>query len=126
MALPDYTTQDAATYKANIDAALPLNTITIDIGDWDMNADDTTTVSHGLTASKIRTAIVTIINDASNDWVNLIVSEANDVSTTTSSTLIRWNSTQFTLSRARGGFFDSVLHDSTSFNRGWITIQYTD
>jgi len=36
------------------------------------------------------------------------------------------NATQVGLVRAAGGTTDSANYDSTSFNRGWLVIEYVD
>jgi len=43
---------------------------------------------------------------------------------TANDNMIRTNATEVTIQRETGGVFDSVDFNSTSFNRGWVTIQY--
>lgn len=124
MALPDYTTQDAATYKANIDAtaaehdaAFVVNTAPpINIGDWDMDATGSIAINHGIADyTKIRTINVMIRQNAGT----LVVFHAQQNTAAA-------GATQITLSREAGGIFDNTNYDSTSYNRGFITITYID
>ena len=95
----------------------------IEIGDWDMDATATVNITHGLPDfTKIRTIFAMIRND--ND-LNYITLERTDlVGSTTDGIIDVINTTTIRLSRTTSGFFDNTLHDSTSFNRGWITIDY--
>ena len=126
MALPDYTTQDAATYKANIDAALILNTKVIEIGTWDMVADSAAVFAHGITnaPSRIRSVKVIIRNDSAliiYDFTNINAAE-------TAGRVITIETTNIVLGRSTNGYFDDTNFDTMGDdgNRGWVTIQYTD
>ena len=100
-----------------------LNTEVIDIGDWNMDSTSAIFVAHGLTLSTIRSIQCIIRNDAATVFSNL----AADWSTAgTSGTEISANSTNVELVRQNAGPFDNSNYNSTSYNRGWITIQYTD
>ena len=54
--------------------------------------------------------------------------EAKDLNTTngcgTGSNGIEILTSSIRLSRETSGTFDNALYDATSFNRGWLTIQY--
>ena len=93
----------------------------IDIGDWDMDATATKAVAHGLDRSKIRSIVVMARNDAEQLYPlpELIVGTVGNGLSYVDSVLIN-------LRREDTGFFDSVNFDSTSYNRGWITIIYVD
>ena len=97
------------------DQNVKLNTKVLSIGDWEMIGDPTTTIAHGLTLDKIRGVGVTIRNDATSKQDDLSFSGSNSRGTTL-----------ITLSRVSSGLFDSTDYDSTSYNRGWVTIQYVD
>jgi len=95
----------------------------INIGDWQMNTDDTVVVAHGLSNyKKIRSVSVVIRDDndvnyfdfASTVTAGFAPCGAINGITVTSITLFRYNL----------GTFKSNDFDSTSYNRGWITIQY--
>lgn len=99
----------------------PYLTKEIEIGDWNMDATSLVLVNHGLTFSKIRAVRTTIRTDDDDDLVNL------EVTNSTTSAIggdITTGTTQVALARATGGFFDQALFDATSFNRGWIIIEY--
>jgi len=102
--------------KSYIDTAIAgLNTKIISIGDWNMDSTASVTVSHGLLSTSIRTmtALIrddggVIVNSFNNDGAALIQASASDI--------VLWRTTS--------GVFDSTAYDSTSFNRGFITIEY--
>jgi hypothetical protein len=93
----------------------------VNIGDWNMDADASKNVAHGLADfKKIRGIDVIIRNDSdtapyhhisgsdgsNNVWVNGI------------------DNSNIGLTRLVLGIFDSASYDSTSYNRGWVTITY--
>lgn len=95
----------------------------ISIGDWDMDATVTVAISHGLTAAKIRTVSVSVANDLDTLYYQAGYSSGGAevdlwVSVITGS--------EVNLTRRANGNFDNTNFDSTSYNRGWITIQYID
>jgi len=95
----------------------------VEIGDWDMDAAGTKLFSHGISATQIVAVNVLIRNDADN------ISESLDTSqngSTTSSGWFQMLSTQIYLYRTPSGYFDHVDYDSTSYNRGWVTIWYIE
>jgi len=99
-----------------------LNTKVIDIGDWNMDVLIAVSVIHGLTSSKIRAISVLIRHD--ND-INVIGFPADDAAST-SDEFASFDTVNIVLSRGTAGYFDNTGYDSTSYNRGWITIQYVD
>lgn len=105
-------------------AATLLNTKVIDIGDWDMNTDASKAVSHGLAGSlsKIRTIKVLIRNDAGTNYYDFDSENQNG----TTAKQAYADVSNMVLTRATSGIFDNGSFGSTSYNRGWITIQYTD
>lgn len=119
---------DAGGYYAatEVEAALQevvekvgvLNTKILDIGDWNMNVsvagDPSVTVAHVLTQSKIRAINIIIRSDEVGGASTYYSYEgtADDVN--------------IYIASAVGGQFDNGSFDDTSYNRGWITIQYTD
>lgn len=134
MALPDYTTQDAATYKANIDSTAAdhdssikvgtLNTKVIDIGDWNMDSTVFVNVAHGLPDyTKIRSISALIRRDDDSTYYDFATADNNTAGTNSG---LNASTTNINLSRATGGTFDGINFNATTFNRGWIVIQYTD
>lgn len=102
-------------------------TIKIEMGDWDMDASSNILVVHGIPdKKKIRgvTAIVRDDNDSSYfDFATRNMETAGSVAPFDFGINLS-NATQITLVRSALGAFNAVLYDSTSFNRGWITITY--
>ncbi|MCK5016350.1 MAG: hypothetical protein KAS32_04685, partial [Candidatus Peribacteraceae bacterium] len=108
-----------ATSESIIDqgSGQKIQTKIIDIGDWDMVATITKSVAHGVTFANIRHVGVLIRND---DDISLYMFErGQDLYTTIDSTYAN-------LTRRVGSMFDDVAFDSTSYNRGWITIGYIE
>jgi len=95
---------------------------TIKIGDWDMDSTASITKAHGLTASKIRKVDAVIINDDSTIYMPI----DSYYNYNAPNGCISYQATNIVLSRIASGAFDSTDYNSTSFNRGWITIEYVD
>lgn len=100
---------------------LPL-TKTIAIGDWDMDATASVSITHGLTLSKILNAYAFINDDASSTRY-LITETDQDISVGSAGLAI--TSTQVVLNRLTGGIFDTTNFNATSFNRGNVIVEYT-
>jgi hypothetical protein len=104
--------------------AAPLYTTkTINIGDWNMDTTSTITVAHGLSSTEwktIKSVNVFIRNDF--DLENRILDGYNSSGTGGVGII---DSTNIGLERVTGGIFDSVEFQNTSYNRGYVTIQYT-
>lgn len=101
----------------NVDSVDGVHTKIVDIGDWNMDSDITTTVAHGMADYKnIRAVFATIRRD----------DDARNYDLLAAGSPTYWDATDITLQRGTAGVFDSTDFDSTSFNRGWITIQYVD
>lgn len=122
------TSQEQTTYgelKAQILAG-QATTKTLDIGDWNIPNDRFVTVLHGLTLTEwktIRTVNVIIRSDADTKYVPLASISAYAGVIDGGVTYI--DSSGIQISRTDGGEFDNAAYSTTSFNRGWITIEYT-
>ena len=112
--LPDNDANGYQLYEA-LRVIIPTREKIINIGDWDMDATDFVNVAHGLSIASIRSWSVTIISDSSGTFRNL-----------TEAGFLSIGSTNVNLNRDFGGVFDSTGYDSTSFNRGYISIRYVD
>jgi len=113
-------TQQSA--KAYVDGrTASMNTKVVEIGDWNMDSTTQVNPSHGLTLSKIRSISVVIRNDSGTLYPFPFTGGYASLNE-------RWilSSSNIVLSRFVGGVFDDPSFSSTSYNRGWITIQYTD
>jgi len=116
-------TDDAATDHYVLLANAALKTKVVDIGDWDMSTATGTTakaVAHGLTLADIRSISVTIRADGASFYRDFAATNNSG----TGDHDIDIGATNVTLTREASGLFDSTNYNSTSFNRGWITIQY--
>ncbi len=98
----------------------------IEIGDWNMDTYQQKYVAHGLTRTKIRSINIIIRGDSDGDYYPL-----NYTTITNGLTQGKWilpvgSETLIEMQRLHQGLFDSTFFDSTSYNRGWITIGYID
>jgi hypothetical protein len=126
----DVATGTAPLVVASTTKVVNLNADTIDgvhkkiinIGDWNMDTTSQVNVSHGLSVSKIISINVTIISD---NGVLYPVSCSVDGSYYSYPIGIAVGASAL-LQRTTGSYFDSPLFDSTSFNRGFIIIEYVD
>lgn len=100
------------------DAGANLNLKVLDIGDWNMDSTSTLNVAHGLTLSKIRKVSVQIREDSA--------ASQRDLDYLDTAGWFTADSTYIALARYAAGVFDNTSYDSTSYNRGWILIWYTD
>jgi hypothetical protein len=92
----------------------------VNIGDWDMDADESKNVAHGLSDwQKIRSVDVVIRND-SNTAPYLHLSGGSDKNLYINGI----DNSNIGITRRAGSSFDGVNFDSTSYNRGWVTITY--
>jgi len=117
----------AGTIYKFIDAALlheingGLLTKVIDIEEWDMNATIGVNIAHGVNFNNIRSVSALIRNDG-NSLLHPLIGE--------DTTGIKFgyfmiNGSNVALYRTPGGQFNNTNYDMTSYNRGWIIIQYT-
>lgn len=94
----------------------------VEIGDWNMDSTGTVYVAHGVTFDKIVGVRAIVRNDA-NDGKYCI---SQGCGTYGRGEIDSINATNVRLDRTSGGTFDSVDFDSTSYNRGWVIIDYID
>jgi hypothetical protein len=92
------------------------------LGDWDMSSDATlSTASHGIPLAKIISVTAIIRNDANTTKYPIPGGGGSSVDC-----WVYGVGTNIGLKRASGGFFDSTDFDSTSYNRGYAIIEYTE
>jgi len=120
------TKNDTENAIDTVTTANPLTTKTIDIDDWDMDADTTKIISHGLSGTEWKTirSVNTIIrNDV--DAIYYKLESLIDFDGYLAGGIGDITSTKVFLNRRLLGHFDSVNFDSTGYNRGWVTLEYT-
>ena len=98
----------------------------IEIGDWDMNADDSPPIPpvHGIAGgyAKIKAVVVMIRNDADSFSVSLV---GSDAAGTKHGGVFTTRNTDIILERSLNGLFDTINYETPpDVNRGWITIWY--
>lgn len=97
----------------------------IEIGDWNMDVSGGVSVAHGLGAAytKVVGCRVIIRSDTGSTRIPL---ERNSSGTDAAGFVNSIGATNINLNRLVDGFFDDTDFDSTSYNRGWIIIDYID
>lgn len=94
--------------------------VELEIGDWDMDTNATTTVAHSLSSSEwktVRNYQAIVRRDDDTQYYGLYTQiGAQGVSS--------WGATQFNLERDNSGEFDNANFSSTGYNRGWIGYWY--
>lgn len=99
-----------------------LKTKVMDIGDWNMISTSTINIPHGILRSKIRTVTIIIRDDSDLTSYPLGLGQ-----TPGQESFCIIDDTNIVLDRlgsGDGGIFDNTNFNSTSFNRGWVTITY--
>jgi hypothetical protein len=94
----------------------------IPIGDWNMDTTSSINVAHGLSFSQIVGCRVMIRNDDNN--TKTLFAEKGFFSGAELEGTFFVGSFNVTLNRLVGGFYDSADYNATSYNRGWIILDY--
>jgi hypothetical protein len=89
------------------------------IGDWDLSATPSISVAHGLSFDKIIGVSVMIRNDSSTKY-NFIAGDSVTPSNASGAVLV--NSANVVLYRS--SIFANSSFNQSSYNRGWIIIEY--
>lgn len=119
----DWSVKTILTHRGDGYTKSLLIPLVLDIGDWNMDATATIAVAipGGVSTTKqVRCVDVMIRNDADNTFIPLAsTGSAAGVNEGSIDGFVVGN---IYLSRVAAGIFDSVNYDSTSYNRGWITL----
>ena len=100
-----------------------LRDFTIEIGDWNMDSSTGLAVNHklGNLYKNVRAIQIIVRDDADSVYSNL--NGSTSVGNTTGGTSTSGiTSTQIYLVRTASGMYDNANYNSTSYNRGWITV----
>ena len=123
------TNADKADSVVETGSSIVMNMKVFNIGDWDMTSITPNPVAHGLADyTKIRSISVIIRSDVGatlytgNRDLALFSPSAQQMD----GGVTEFDGTNIELYRRAGGIFDHSEFDDTSYNRGWITIWYTD
>ena len=93
----------------------------VDIGDWNMDSTDYVYVAHGLSdEQQVRYVDVIIREDTPGGTLHHLVRSSGPAG----GSIYTIDDTYIMLDRTLSGYFDNPSFDSTSYNRGWITIGY--
>lgn len=130
-------TTDSTVYTPNINiqdgkgisfgTGNTMTTKTIEIGDWDMTAASFKAVSHGLSSTEWKTIRRTdvIVRD-DGDALRLPITAMLTVNDDNGGSIGNISSSDINVWRRTSGTFDNAsFNTSTSFNRGWVTFDYT-
>jgi hypothetical protein len=117
----------ATTATKTTDGTNIIKTKIIDIGDWNMDSNSFVSIAHGLTHGKIRSVSALIRNNTESVTYDLL-NYSTGAGDTAVSGDIQLNAAVGTviLNRKATGGFDGASFNSTSYNRGWITITYVE
>ena len=114
---------DSTTSILETSSSVVMNMKVIDIGDWNMDVANNSVVAHGVTGTKIRDVSIIVRNDANTLYYKL---EKPTTAGVMDGGVTSIDATNVNALRVFGGFFDGTDFNSTTYNRGWITIWYTD
>ena len=96
----------------------------VDIGDWDMDGTANLSVAHTIgDFKKIRSVQAFVRNDTDTQYYPL--NTLNFYTGTAEGGVNYWDTSIVRLGRITGGDFDSADFNATSYNRGYIVIEYT-
>jgi hypothetical protein len=100
-----------------------LKTSVVDIGDWNMDSNSSRTVSISIDFKKIRSVSGVIRNDADDTYYPFSGITDTVLTGETPTVAMQYMETgAIYLLRVNSSLFDSINFDSTSYNRGWLTI----
>lgn len=105
---------------SDLQTAQVLDTVIVEIGDWNMDSTANVDIAHGQTYANIRRVSVIIRDDADTYRYSF----CNFFDGTVDIGVSWYNSTNVRIFRLASGTFDSTDFDSTSYNRGWIIIEH--
>lgn len=94
----------------------------IAIGDWNMDATTGVDIAHGISNINKITSVSAMIVDDTGTLVSELTT--NTDATTLAGGGILIDPTNIKLKRILAGAYDSTAFDSTSYNRGYVTITY--
>jgi len=123
----DFAVRASGEYQSRFDD-YGLRRKTSEIGDWNMDSTGFIKVNHGLEYSDTwkgtRSTALTVRNDADTVYFGDNHSKSATHMTNVDIAVSGITSKKVVLIRKGGGSFDSSDFDSTSYNRGWITVWY--
>lgn len=114
--------QAPTTQQILSDSGLILRVKTLEIGVWNMDADGTKDVAHGLTYTDIIGVNGKIFQDPGGTEFPIVQGLVTGASLDLF--VSYWNSTNIHLSRAAAGTFDNATFDDAVMNRGYLYVFY--
>ena len=101
-----------------------LKTKVIEIGSWDMDATETVIIAHGLGDEAIIRTVTVLIRQDTPPSVRSLKTLPYPHPSATGAEGFDIDQNNVDITRGPSGFFDNTSFDDTSFNRGWIVIDY--
>lgn len=101
----------------------------LEIGDWNMSATVSVSIAHGIDFTKIRSIFVLIRGDAGETYPDARYPLNNITGTGEGQGgyfISTSDPTKVYLHRLAGGQFHGSNYNATSFNRGWIILEYEE
>jgi hypothetical protein len=120
---------DVLNIPQGLDVTAAIHRKIVNIGDWDMDSTPSVSIAHGLTMTKIRAVSAMILPDDSSGLYQITGTIAKTYGFTDTSEIDAWmliGATNISLCRSTSSVFDAVEFNATSFNRGYLIIDYVD
>jgi hypothetical protein len=103
-----------------------LNITVVQIGDWNMDSTADILVAHGIADYKKIRGVDIVIRDDSDAQYSPLMLPSGLLGGYYILNFAGLNPTTIQLNRVTSGFYDTTAYDSTSYNRGFITITHVD
>jgi hypothetical protein len=108
-----------------VDGSAKVRTKVLNINNWNMDLNEFTTITHGVTNyQNILNVSVVIRTDLSAPPTTHLLNAAASDTVVVSGGVGEIDATTIRLYRLTGGIFDNANYDATSYNRGFVTITY--
>ena len=101
-----------------------IRTKIIEIGDWDMDADGFSSVTHGISNDEDILSVSVLIRADTGVTDGNALLDSVDFSSIAQGGIQTITGTSITMVRLSGGDFDSTDYNATTYNRGFVTITY--
>jgi hypothetical protein len=100
----------------------------VNIGDWNMDTNESISVPHGLSATEwktIRSVDAIVRSDDDTVYHPIDAASVSPLDSAPQGGVRQINDTNIVLARALNGLFDGPTFDSIAYNRGFVRLQYT-
>lgn len=115
--------QAPSTQQIMDDAGQAVKLKIIDIGVWDMDANQTVIIAHGLTAANILSVVGYVLDDAGTGWYPLNFFDQFGGGAMSLGPA-QWDATNIYLIRLAAGYMDGAAFNDGVMNRGQLYVWY--